>query len=245
MIKDHLNYLMKILKNVFFNRPDENKKVEAILSKEGIPVILSLVLFAAIISIGALVTHGIILKVLTVLSLFLVLFSIYFFRDPEREIPPGENLIVSPADGKVILIEQIPEEDVFKTTVQKVSIFMSVFDVHVNRIPIDGRVTYFNYQKGKFHQAFKDDASYENERTIIVVENDEIKLLFVQIAGILAKRIVCRIREGWNVKQGDRFGMIKFGSRVDMLLPMEVKLNIKLNQKVKAGATIIGHYDDA
>ena len=236
---------MKILKNVFFNRPDENKKVEVILSKEGIPVILSLVLFAAIISIGALITHGIILKVLTVLSLFLVLFSIYFFRDPEREIPPGENLIVSPADGKVILIEQIPEEDVFKTTVQKVSIFMSVFDVHVNRIPIDGRVTYFNYQKGKFHQAFKDDASYENERTIIVVENDKIKLLFVQIAGILARRIVCRIREGWNVKQGDRFGMIKFGSRVDMLLPMEVKLNIKLNQKVKAGATIIGHYDDA
>ena len=90
----------------------KTKKVEAILSKEGIPVILSLVLFAAIISIGALVTHGIILKVLTVLSLFLVLFSIYFFRDPEREIPPGENLIVSPADGKVILIEQIPEEDV-------------------------------------------------------------------------------------------------------------------------------------
>lgn len=214
------------------------------MAKEGIPVILSLVLFAAILALGALVTHGIVLKVLTVLSIFLILFSIYFFRDPERQIPAGENLIVSPADGKVILIEQIEESDIFKTSVQKVSIFMSVFDAHINRIPINGRVTYFNYQKGKFHQAFKDDASYENERTIIVIENNKIKLLFLQIAGILARRIVCRIREGSKVTQGDRFGMIKFGSRVDMLLPMEVKLAIKLNQKVKAGTTIIGHYDD-
>lgn len=214
------------------------------MSKEGIPVILSFILLAAIISIGALVTHGIVLKVVSVLSIFLVLFSIYFFRDPEREIPTGENLIVSPADGKVILIEQIEESDIFKTTVQKVSIFMSVFDVHVNRIPIDGKVTHFNYQKGKFHPAFKEDASYENERTIIVIENNKIKLLFLQIAGILARRIVCRIRAGSKVTQGDRFGMIKFGSRVDMLLPMEVKLDVKLYQKVKAGTTIIGHYDD-
>ena len=214
------------------------------MSKDGIPVILSLVLFATIVFLGALVTKGIVLKVLTVLGIFFILFSIYFFRDPERQIPAGKNLIVSPADGKVILIEQIQENEILKTTVQKVSIFMSVFDVHVNRIPIDGNVTYFNYQKGKFHQAFKDDASYENERTIIVIENEKIKLLFMQIAGILARRIVCRIREGFNVKQGDRFGMIKFGSRVDVLLPMGVKLNIKLNQKVKAGTTIIGHYKD-
>jgi len=213
------------------------------LAKEGIPVILSFILFAAIVFLGALVTSSIVLKMLSVLSLFLMLFSIYFFRDPERRTPAGENLIVSPADGKIILIEQIQENDIFKTTVQKISIFMSVFDVHVNRIPIDGRVTYFNYQKGKFHQAFRDEASYENERTIIVIENEKIKLLFMQIAGIIARRIVCRLREGWNVKRGDRFGIVKFGSRVDILLPLEVKLTIKVNQKVKAGETIIGQYN--
>lgn len=213
------------------------------MSREGIPVILALVLFSVIISLGVLVTQGIILKVLMVTSWLLILFSIYFFRDPDRAIPAGATSIVSPADGKVILIEQIEEREFFKSRVQKVSIFMSVFDVHVNRIPIDGKVTYFNYQKGKFHQAFKNDASYENERTTIVVENEKIKILFMQIAGILARRIVCHIRQGWSVKQGDRFGMIKFGSRVDMLLPMEVKLNVKLKQKVTAGSTIIGHYD--
>jgi phosphatidylserine decarboxylase len=231
---------MKNLKNVFFSHPDKKSGVN--LSKEGNPVILAVVLFSVIFLVGALVTQGIILKLLTVTSWLLILFSIYFFRDPDREIPTGKSLIVSPADGKIILIEQIEEQEFFKARVQKVSIFMSVFDVHVNRIPIDGRVSYFNYQKGKFHQAYKDSASYENERTIIVVENDKIKVLFIQIAGILARRIVCRIREGWKVKQGDRFGMIKFGSRVDILLPVEVKLNIKLNQKVTGGETIIGQY---
>jgi phosphatidylserine decarboxylase len=231
---------MKNVKNVFFSHPD--KKNEVNLSKEGIPVILAVVLFSVIFLVGALVNQGIILKLLTVTSWLLILFSIYFFRDPDREIPTGKSLIVSPADGKIILIEQSEEQEFFKARVQKVSIFMSVFDVHVNRIPIDGRVSYFNYQKGKFHQAYKDSASYENERTIIVVENDKIKVLFIQIAGILARRIVCRIREGWKVKQGDRFGMIKFGSRVDILLPVEVKLNIKLNQKVTGGETIIGQY---
>lgn len=212
------------------------------MSRESIPVLLTLVLFAVIFTIGAVITHGIVLKVLIAICCLLMLFTIYFFRDPEREIPADENIIVSPADGKVILIEQIEEQEFFKTRVQKVSIFMSVFDVHVNRMPIDGRITHFNYQEGKFHRAYRDDASYENERTTIVVQNEKIKLVFSQIAGILARRIVCLIREGRSVKQGDRFGMIKFGSRVDMLLPMEVKLNIKFKQKVTAGATIIGHY---
>ena len=98
------------------------------------------------------------------------------------------------------------------------------------------------YQKGKFHQAYKDAASYENEQTTILIENNKFKLLFKQIAGILARRIVCYIREGWQVRQGDRFGMIKFGSRVDIFLPIETRLNIKLNQKVIAGVTIIGYY---
>jgi phosphatidylserine decarboxylase len=212
------------------------------LAKEGIPVILAMILFSVIFTIGAVVNQSIILKVIILISWLLVLFSVYFFRDPDRKIPKGDNLITSPADGKVIVIEEIPETEFFKSNVWKISIFMSVFDAHINRIPIDGQVTYFNYQKGKFLQAYKDAASYENEQTTILIENNKFKLLFKQIAGILARRIVCYIREGWHVRQGDRFGMIKFGSRVDIFLPIETRLNIKLNQKVIAGATIIGYY---
>jgi len=212
------------------------------LAKEGIPIILVLILFAAITALGALVTRGILLTYIAVISLPLIIFSIYFFRDPERKIPSDDNTIVSPADGKIILIEKINDKDFFGTTVQRISIFMSVFSVHVNRIPINGRVTYFNYQKGKFHQAFRDEAAYENEQTTLVIENDKIKVQFKQIAGIVARRIVCHIRQGWNVKKGARFGMIKFGSRVDMLVPHEVELDIKLNQKVKGGETILGRY---
>jgi phosphatidylserine decarboxylase len=212
------------------------------LAKEGIPVILAMILFSVIFTIGAVVNQSIILKVIVLISWLLVLFSVYFFRDPDRKIPKGDNLITSPADGKVIVIEEIPETEFFKSNVWKISIFMSVFDAHINRIPIDGQVTYFNYQKGKFLQAYKDAASYENEQTTILIENNKFKLLFKQIAGILARRIVCYIREGWHVRQGDRFGMIKFGSRVDIFLPIETRLNIKLNQKVIAGATIIGYY---
>lgn len=212
------------------------------MAKEGISVILAMVLFSIIFTVGAVLNQAAILKIIVLISWLLILFSVYFFRDPDRKIPKGENLITSPADGKVIVIEEIQETEFFKSNVWKVSIFMSVLDVHVNRIPINGQVTYLNYQKGKFHQAYKDAASYENEQTTIVIENDQIKLLFKQIAGILARRIVCHIREGWQAKQGDRFGMIKFGSRVDMLLPIETRLNIKLNQKVTAGVTIIGYY---
>ena len=212
------------------------------MAKEGIPVILAIILFSVIFTIGAVINQSIILKVIVLISWLLVLFSVYFFRDPDRKIPKGENLITSPADGKVIVIEEIQETEFFKSNVWKISIFMSVLDVHVNRIPIGGQVTYFDYQKGKFHQAYKDAASYENEQTTILIENNKFKLLFKQIAGILARRIVCYIREGWQVRQGDRFGMIKFGSRVDIFLPIETRLNIKLNQKVIAGVTIIGYY---
>ena len=212
------------------------------MAKDGIPVVLALILFAAIAAMGAFITHAALLRYLVIISLPAIIFSIYFFRDPEREIPQEDGTIVSPADGKVILIEKIKDKDHFGITVHRISIFMSVFSVHVNRIPIDGKVSHFSYQKGKFHQAFRDDAAYENEQTTIVIENDNIKVQFKQIAGIVARRIVCHIREGWNAKKGARFGMIKFGSRVDMLLPEEVVLSVKLNQKVKGGETIIGRF---
>ena len=213
------------------------------MAKEGISVILFVVLFAVIIFIGTLITGNIVLKIFTILSFLFIIFTIYFFRDPERTTPEGENLIISPADGKVILIDDVQENDFFKSNVKMISIFMSAFNVHVNRIPISGKVVYFDYKKGAFHQAFRDEASYENERAIIGIENNGFKILFKQIAGIFARRIVCNIREGSEVKQGERFGMIKFGSRLDIFLPDNVKIKIKLNEKVKAGETIIGIYN--
>lgn len=214
------------------------------MAKEGFPIILAILLFLVITSIGVLITHGIVLKISVFIGLLLILFSIYFFRDPKRKIPVGDDLITSPADGKIILIENLKETEFFNSSVQKVSIFMSAFDVHVNRIPMSGKISYFNYQKGKYHPAYKEDASYENEHTVMIIENNSIKILVKQIAGIFARRIVCHVREGWKVTRGERFGMIKFGSRLDMILPMEIKLNIKLQQKVKAGETVIGFYNN-
>lgn len=212
------------------------------MAKEGISIILAILLLSIILFLGVIFTGSIVLKILVVLTWAFMIFSVYFFRDPDRATPSGENLIISPADGKVIVIKEVEENDFFKTKVQQISIFMSVFNVHVNRIPIDGTVTYFNYKKGEFHQAYKDSASYENEQTSIGIENKKTKLLFKQIAGIAARRIVCYIGKGSKVKQGERFGMIKFGSRLDVFLPQNVKIKINLNDKLKAGETILGTY---
>lgn len=212
------------------------------MAKEGIGIVLFLFLFVIILLLGVLFTGIVLLKILLPIVLLLALFSIYFFRDPDRDTPAGENLIISPADGKIIQIKDVDEQNFFKTKVKLISIFMSVLDVHVNRIPIDGKVTFFNYQRGKFYRAYQDIASFENEQTTIGIENANFKLLFKQIAGILARRIVCHIHEGQQVKQGERFGMIKFGSRLDIFLPLNTDLKIKLNDKVKSGKTIIGTY---
>jgi len=212
------------------------------LAKGSTGTILAFIFLSLLLTAGLILSGGIFLIILTLLSWAFSLFVIYFFRDPNREVPPGESIVVSPADGKVIIIEEGQENEFFNGDVKKVSIFMSVFSVHVNRIPVSGKVTYFNYSKGKFLPAFKDDASYENEQTSILIEGNKIKVLFKQIAGIIARRIVCNIREGARVEQGERFGMIKFGSRVDMVLPASVNLKIKLDDNVQAGQTIIGTY---
>ena len=212
------------------------------MAKEGLGVIAAITLLFLILLAGAVISGAWVLTIFAAISLILLPFTVYFFRDPDRTTPNGDNLIVSPADGKIIKIEEVEEEIFFKQKVRLISIFMSVLDVHVNRMPIDGRVTYFNYQRGKFHRAFKDDASYENEQTVIGIENPRTRLLFKQIAGIIARRIVCPVREGWKVQKGERFGMIKFGSRVDIFLPNDVNLLVKLNEHVKAGETIIGTY---
>lgn len=218
-------------------------RCEVKLAKEGFPIVLALLLLSIVFVLGAVLTHGALLKILVLIIWLLILFSFYFFRDPDRVIPPGDNLIISPADGKIIVVEKTNEPEFLKTDVQKVSIFMSALDVHVNRIPIDGQVVYFNYKRGAYHPAYKDDASFFNEQTSISIENENVKILFRQIAGIFARRIVCKIREGTKVTRGERFGMIKFGSRLDLFLPLNVQVKVRLNQKVKAGETIIGTYE--
>ena len=163
----------------------------------------------------------------------------FFFRDPERVIPTDENVILSAGDGKVVEIKDVFEDHFLKSKAKQISIFLSVFDVHINRIPISGKVGYFQYVRGKFVQAYKSIASSENEQTVIGIENDQLKIVVKQIAGILARRIVCHIREGFSVTKGERFGMIKFGSRVDMLLPNHVEILVNVGDKVKGGETVI------
>ena len=169
-------------------------------------------------------------------------FVISFFRDPERSIPEGENAILSPADGKIIRIEPCTEERFLKGPAIKLSIFMSVFNVHVNRIPLSGRIAEVAYRPGKFVSANLDKASAANEQNALLLETaGGTKLLFVQIAGLIARRIVCRVKRGDPVERGRRFGMIRFGSRVDVYLPPNVQIQARLGQKAYGGQTILGY----
>ncbi len=169
-------------------------------------------------------------------------FNLYFFRDPERTIPADPQAILAPADGKIVQITEVDEHDFFKEKVTRVSIFLSVFNVHVNRNPIGGRIEYFAYNRGRFLAAFNDKASLENEQTAIgIVGEQNHKVMFKQIAGIIARRIVCNLREGYKVKAGERMGMIRYGSRADIFFRTgDVDLKVKLGDKVSGGESIIG-----
>jgi phosphatidylserine decarboxylase len=170
---------------------------------------------------------------------FFALFVTYFFRDPERSIPEGDGLVLSPGDGRIIVIEDIEDAG---TKLRLVSIFLSVFDVHVNRIPISGRVVDVTHTPGKFHKAFEREAVTENERTQITIEHDRGQMRFAQVAGILARRVVCDLTGGEEVVSGQRFGLIRFGSRVDLFLDPQIKLRVELGDRVKGGESVIGVY---
>lgn len=216
------------------------------IHKEGYPSIIITLIVVAIINT---ITHflfnnyPILIWFGYALSAFLLIIILQFFRSPKRTIIINENQIIAPADGKVVVIEQVTETEYFNDKRLQISIFMSPLNVHINRYPISGLVKYVKYHPGLFLVAWHPKSSTDNERTTIVVKhkNGE-EILFRQIAGALARRIVYYAKEGDNATQGNEFGFIKFGSRVDLLLPTSVKVNVTLEQKVRGNETIIATF---
>ena len=170
------------------------------------------------------------------------IFILYFFRDPERVVPDDPCAVVSPADGKVILIEKVTDERFLHGQVLKISIFMNIFNVHVNRIPYDGVVKEIRYQAGQFLAADQARASFENENNAVFLDvEDDRRIVVVQVAGVLARRIVCWAEHGDKVRKGMRFGMIRFGSRLDVYLPLSTQIEVEIDQRVVAGQTVLGY----
>lgn len=178
-----------------------------------------------------------------IVTFLLLLFIISFFRSPKREFTIAHHQVICPADGKVVVIEEINEPEYFKDKRLQVSIFMSPANVHINRIPMSGTVEYSKYHKGKYLVAWNPKSSTENERHCVMIKSDKAEILVKQIAGALAKRIVNYLTVGQEVHQGNEMGFIKFGSRVDVILPVGTQLNISLNQMVKGGVTVLATID--
>jgi len=180
------------------------------------------------------------------IAAFLTVFTLNFFRDPDRTVNAGgaavESLVISPADGKVVLIKDVQEDEYLHCPAKMISIFMSPLNVHVNRNPVNGKVEYLKYIKGKFLVASDDKAASENERQNIGLNSNGKKVMFSQVTGFVARRIVCELKEGENVTMGTRFGMIKFGSRVDVYLPLSAKILVKEGDITTAGETIIANW---
>ena len=175
-------------------------------------------------------------------SLIVLVLVVQFFRNPNRVVTAKENEVVAPADGKIVVIEEVEEPEFFKDKRIQVSIFMSPVNVHVNRYPINGTVKYSKYHPGKYLVAWHPKSSTLNERTTVVVENDKIALLFRQIAGAVARRIVLYAKKDAVAKKGEDYGFIKFGSRVDVFFPLGTKINVEMNQVVKGNKTVLATY---
>src|SRR5687768_632997 len=171
--------------------------------------------------------------------LLLALWVAYFFRDPERTGERGQSLVVSPADGKLIMVTEVDEPTFIKGRVVRLSIFMNVFNVHVNRYPVDGAVSYVNYNKGKFFNAAAEKSSLENEQMSVGIDTGRHRVLVRQIAGLIARRIVTYSKPGQAVKQGNRMGIIRFGSRVDVFIPVNSSLRAKVGDATVAGVTVL------
>lgn len=203
------------------------------IAPEGLPFIAIAIVIAAV---GAYFSWR-----AFVVLLVLAIFVTAFFRDPFREIPQGRGLVVSPADGKVVMIVPIPAGHPAGEGSTQISIFLSVFDVHINRAPIAGRITDVVYNKGQFLPAFDDKASLRNEQNRVFIEGPEGRVGFTQIAGLIARRIVFRKKVGDVVARGEQVGLIRFGSRTDVFLPRGTTLSVKVGDRVRGGSSVIAH----
>jgi phosphatidylserine decarboxylase len=202
------------------------------LAPEGYPFILG--------AVGLTVVVFVFQPAGTIVPALLTAFMLYFFRDPERNVPDEKDVFVAPADGKIILIREMHEPKYLKKGVREVSIFMSPMNVHVNRAPCEGKVKQVMHNKGRFHAAYKDEASLSNENIEMLLETGYGDILVRQVAGFVARRAVCRKGVGDLLKRGERYGVIKFSSRVDLYLPLDSKIRVGLGDMVRAGETIIG-----
>jgi len=211
------------------------KPIEIPVAREGVPFIC----FAAFFTLIAAVLDQ---MIASGLGLALTAFVLYFFRDPERVAPMDDDALVAPADGKVIIVEKVFDDRFVNEHVYKVSIFMNVFNVHVNRIPFPGTVTNIKYSPGRFYAADKDRAALENECcTVTFATKNGMKYAVSQVAGLIARRIVCWAEKNDTFLRGQRFGLIRFGSRVDLYLPLKTHLEIQVGDKTRAGETVLGY----
>lgn len=216
------------------------------ITRYGRDVVLTELAVATLVSFStwALTDNLVVRAIVWGVVVLFTLFTLYFFRDPHRTVPAEalgrDDMIVSPGDGKVIKIVQTVDTGFFHGPVTQISVFLSPLNVHVNRMPVTGTVKYFKYVKGEYLVAFHEKASEKNERTEIGIDTGRAKVVFKQIAGYVARRIVCPVKEGDHATIGERFGMIKFGSRVDILMSPESEVRVKLGDVVVGGETIVG-----
>lgn len=217
------------------------------IAREAIPfTLIGFVLTVVVFLLAARWSNWWLFALCTLLAL-LTLFATYFFRDPKRLVPPGnDSLVVAPADGKVIGIDTVGDVPYVGERAIKISIFLSVLDVHINRVPISGRVEGVDYKEGEFHAAFMDKASGLNEQTVIRIKSPlGAGVVVKQIAGVLARRIVCRLEEGQQVTVGERFGLIRFGSRTELFLPVDTRLAVAVGDHVAGASSLIGHLPES
>lgn len=218
------------------------------IHREGYLIILITTLICVAIIYGTeyLFPHSeVIRSIFVAVAIVLFVLVLQFFRNPNRQTPVSDNHVIAPADGKVVAIEEVEETEYFKDRRIQVSIFMSPVNVHVNRNPVSGMLRFYRYHPGKYLAAWHPKSSTENERTTLVIrDNNGREVLFRQIAGAVARRICCYVEEGMRVEQGKEMGFIKFGSRVDVLLPTGTKINVKLGDKTIAGESVIAEFSE-
>ena len=219
-----------------YSRSEMPARTAFAVARDGYPFIIATAFITVVMALLGLTT-------LTLIALVATFAICGFFRDPDRLIPDPPDVLVSPADGKVIAADSVDNSPFYAGPAIKVSIFMSLFNVHVNRVPFDGRVKELRYFPGKFFSANLDKASLENEHNAVFIEMDNGKpLCVVQIAGLIARRIICKIQPGDRLTKGQRFGLICFGSRLDVYLPTDITLKVVVGDKVQAGTSVLGQF---